>query len=132
MVVIFELHQMICHSPFFLQSPQYSSAVFSIVLCIQGGLSVKKTLRTTRALYLEWTPLRSVLSKRRSFEDGLIDEFVKRRYSSFDTEIGKKIRNGNVILEELAEKALEMKKVDNMPSGNQEGLQSIINSVLFK
>lgn len=65
-------------------------------------------------------------------EDGRIDEFVKLRYSSFDTEIGKKIRNGNVTLEELAEKALEMKKVDNVPSGNQEGLQSIINSVLFK
>lgn len=65
-------------------------------------------------------------------EDGRIDEFVKLRYSSFDTEIGKKIRNGNVTLEELAEKALEMKTVDNVPSGNQEGLQSIINSVLFK
>lgn len=65
-------------------------------------------------------------------EDGRIDEFVKARYASFESETGKKIRSGNVTLEELSEKALEMKKVDAVPSGNQEGLQSIVNCVLFK
>ena len=65
-------------------------------------------------------------------EDGRIDEFVKARYASFESETGKKIRSGNVTLEELSEKALGMKKVDAVPSGNQEGLQSIVNCVLFK
>ena len=43
-------------------------------------------------------------------EDGRIDEFVKTRYSSFENEIGKKIRSDNSTLEEIASYAEKKEK----------------------
>ncbi len=64
-------------------------------------------------------------------EDGRLDEFVKDRYSSFDSEIGRKITSGSADLEELAAYACG-KGVSQLPaSGRQEYLQSIINQILF-
>ena len=65
-------------------------------------------------------------------EDGRIDEFIKNRYSSFDSDLGKKIRSGNCTLEELFEKAEALGGTNEPESGRQEYLQSIINSILFK
>ncbi len=65
-------------------------------------------------------------------EDGRIDEFIKNRYSSFDSELGKKIRSGNCTLEELFEKAESLGGTKEPESGRQEYLQSIVNSILFK
>ncbi len=65
-------------------------------------------------------------------EDGRLDGFVKERYSSFEGELGKKIRAGETTLEELAAKAAEIKVTKNPGSGRQEYLESVVNSVLFK
>ncbi len=65
-------------------------------------------------------------------EDGRIDDFVKERYSSFtNTEIGKKILNGETSLQELAAYAEEMGAPELPGSGRQEMLEAIVNNVLF-
>ena len=64
-------------------------------------------------------------------EDGRLDEFVKAKYSSFDSEIGRKILSGDATLEELSDYACTMKKAELPGSGRQEYLESIVNSVLF-
>lgn len=65
-------------------------------------------------------------------EDGRIDNFIQQKYNSFNNGIGSKIRNDEVTLEELSDYALAKKSVSNVMSGNQEGLQSIINSIMFR
>ncbi len=64
-------------------------------------------------------------------EDGRLDDFVTDRYKKFDSDLGKKIRSGNTTLEELSNRACEMKSVDIPASGRQEYLESIINNVMF-
>ncbi len=64
-------------------------------------------------------------------EDGTIDSFIKERYSSYETGIGKKIRNREVTLEELAAYAAELKKPELPGSGRLEYLRSVINRILF-
>ena len=65
-------------------------------------------------------------------EDGRIDQFVKERYASYDSGIGKKIRDGNVTLEECAAHAAELKKPADPGSGRQEYLEGIVNNILFR
>ena len=65
-------------------------------------------------------------------EDGRIDEFVKERYASYDSGIGKKIREGTVTLEECAAHAAELKKPADPGSGRQEYLEGIVNNILFR
>lgn len=64
-------------------------------------------------------------------EDGRIDEFVKRRYSSFESELGRKIIDGDATLEELADYAAGLGSVKLPESGRQEYLEHIVNSILF-
>ena len=65
-------------------------------------------------------------------EDGRIDAFIKERYSSYEGELGQKIRAGKATLAELAACAEKMGKPELPGSGRQEYLESIVNSVLFK
>ena len=65
-------------------------------------------------------------------EDGRLEEFVKNRYASFETELGQKIRNGETTLEELADRAAELKRPENPGSGSQEYLESIMNNILLR
>lgn len=63
-------------------------------------------------------------------EDGRIDEFVEKRYSSYESGIGEKILKEEISFEDLEEYVLD-KKDFNIESGSQEYLESIINSILF-
>jgi xylose isomerase len=63
-------------------------------------------------------------------EDGRIDEFVKQRYASYESGIGKAIKEGSTSLEELEKYTLENGE-PKMTSGRQEYLESILNNVLF-
>jgi xylose isomerase len=65
-------------------------------------------------------------------EDGRIDDFIKERYQSFESGIGKKIRDNSVDLKELSDYALNMKAPKLPISGRQEYLESVVNNVLFK
>jgi xylose isomerase len=64
-------------------------------------------------------------------EDGRVDEFVKNKYASYNSEIGKKIVSGEATLEELSDYALAKGNVEGVMSGRQEQLESIINTVMF-
>lgn len=63
-------------------------------------------------------------------EDGRIDEFVRKRYSSYESGMGAKIVNGETDLNELSEYALSLNEV-KPESGRQEYLESVINSIIF-
>ncbi len=64
-------------------------------------------------------------------DDGRINEFIQKKYASFNTDIGKKIVDGKTSLKELAEYAEKLGEIPQPQSGNQEGLQAIINQILF-
>ena len=65
-------------------------------------------------------------------EDGRVDEFIAEKYSSFSSELGKKILNNNTSLCELAEYAEKLGSTTEPQSGRQEYLEGIINSIMFK
>lgn len=66
-------------------------------------------------------------------EDGRLDAFVEKKYSSFkNTKVGRKILNRETSLAELAAYAAELGAPELPGSGNQEGLESIFNQILFK
>lgn len=65
-------------------------------------------------------------------EDGRIDDFIKEKYSSFESEIGQKILGNNTSLEELAEIAEKMGKAELPQGGRQEYLESVMNTIMFK
>ena len=64
-------------------------------------------------------------------EDGRIEKFIEERYSSWNGELGKKIRAGKTTLEDLFNEACKMKKTDEPSSGKEEELQEILNTILF-
>lgn len=65
-------------------------------------------------------------------ENGELDAFIEKKYESFNSELGKKIRSGKTTLVELAEHA-EKKGICPTPiSGKQEYLENVVNRVLFE
>lgn len=64
-------------------------------------------------------------------EEGTLDNFIKERYESFESEIGKKIRSKSTNLQELAAYAEEMGAPAMPGSGRQEYLQAALNQNLF-
>lgn len=64
-------------------------------------------------------------------EDGRIDRFVRQRYSSYESGIGKKIRDGNTSLADLSAYAEMLGKPELPGSGRQEYLQAVMNQILF-
>ncbi len=64
-------------------------------------------------------------------EDGRIDNFIKERYSSYESGIGAKIVTDKTSLEELAAYAENMGAPQLPGSGKQERLESIVNQILF-
>ena len=65
-------------------------------------------------------------------EDGRIDAFVKERYSSWENELGQKIRNNETTLAELSAYAEKLGAPELPGSGRQEYLESVMNQILFK
>ena len=66
-------------------------------------------------------------------EDGRIDKFVENKYSSFrTTDTGKSILARKTSLAELSAYAEKLGAPELPASGNQEGLESIFNQILFK
>ena len=64
-------------------------------------------------------------------EEGTLDNFIKERYESFESEIGKKIRSHTTSLKELSDYAEKMGAPKMPGSGRQEYLQSALNQTLF-
>ncbi|WP_160679412.1 xylose isomerase [Clostridium sp. C8-1-8] len=64
-------------------------------------------------------------------EDGVLENNIKERYSSFDKGIGKQIVEGQVGFKDLEKYALENSIITNN-SGRQEMLESIVNQYIFE
>ena len=65
-------------------------------------------------------------------EDGLLDNFVKERYSSYDSGIGAQIVSGQATLDSLEAYALEKGDViGSVTSGRQEYLEAQMNAIMF-
>jgi len=64
-------------------------------------------------------------------EDGRIENFLKERYASFNEGIGRKIKDGETDLCELASIAEEMGAPALPASGRQEYLNAVLNEILF-
>jgi xylose isomerase len=62
--------------------------------------------------------------------DGLLDQFVKQRYASWDSGIGAEIESGQASLASLAAYMLERGEAAPNQSGRQEMLENIINFYL--
>ena len=67
----------------------------------------------------------------RLIKDGRIDTFVKNRYASYGTGIGRRITDGTATMEELEAYALSLGEVKTNQSGKQEYLEQVFNEVLF-
>ncbi len=63
-------------------------------------------------------------------KDGRLAEFVKRRYSSWDSGIGNKIEKGKVGFKELEDYLLNKGDIAPNTSGRQEFLENLINEFL--
>lgn len=61
--------------------------------------------------------------------DGRVEEFLKQRYSSFDSGIGANVEAGSTSLEELSQYALGNGE-PAIPSGRQEMLENLVNEFL--
>lgn len=72
-----------------------------------------------------------LLKAAKIIEDGRIDAFIEERYSSFNEGIGKKIRDDETSLEELAAYADKLGAPQLPGSGRQERLEGIVNEILF-
>ena len=64
-------------------------------------------------------------------EDGELDAFVEKKYESFKSELGQRIRSGKATLAELAAEAEKMGSCPTPASGRQEYLESVVNRALF-
>src|SRR5664280_650145 len=63
-------------------------------------------------------------------KDGRLAEFVKQRYSSWDSGIGKQIEQGKSTLEELESYMIKKGEVQPNTSGRQEFLENLINEFI--
>jgi xylose isomerase len=59
--------------------------------------------------------------------DGVLKDFVKQRYSSWDAGVGQKIEAGNAGFEDLEKYMLEKGEPTSSVSGRQEMLENIVN-----
>lgn len=63
-------------------------------------------------------------------DDGALDEFVEKRYESYDSGIGKTIVEGKTDFKALEKYALKLKEINN-PSGRQEYLEGLLNEYIM-
>ena len=63
-------------------------------------------------------------------QDGVLEDFVAKRYASFTEGIGKEIVQGNVGFKELEAYALKQAPIVNV-SGRQEWLETVVNQYIY-
>jgi xylose isomerase len=63
-------------------------------------------------------------------KDGRLGEFLKRRYSSWDSGIGAKIEKGQASFQELEEYILKKGNIEPNTSGRQELLENLVNEFI--
>jgi xylose isomerase len=73
---------------------------------------------------------RGLLVAHRMKEDGVLDDFIRERYSGYESGLGKQIMDGQVTLEELEEHAAREGEPE-LVSGRQEMLENILNDYIY-
>jgi xylose isomerase len=63
-------------------------------------------------------------------KDGRLQDFLRRRYGSWDSGIGQKIEKGKITLEELEAYVLKKGEIEPNSSGRQELLENLINEFI--
>jgi len=63
-------------------------------------------------------------------KDGRLANFIKQRYASWDSDLGKKIENGKTSLKDLEAYMLKKGNVEANTSGRQEFLENLINEFI--
>lgn len=130
---------------------QFPTNVYETTLCMyevlkNGGLKnggLNFDCKTRRASHTHEDMFLSYIAGMDSFalglikaleiiEDGRIDKFVKSRYESFNCELGEKIKNKNITLEEIYKYTKTLKQNVQPSSGSQEYLEMILNNIMFK
>ncbi|MHC1750667.1 MAG: xylose isomerase [Cellulosilyticaceae bacterium] len=128
---------------------QFPTNVYEAALCmyevikaggfINGGLNFDAKVR--RASYTFEDIIHAYIAGMDTFalgfkiavkmiEDGRLDEFVSKRYASYQEGIGKGIVEGKVDLVALEKYALNLNAV-HVESGRQEYLESMLNQIMF-
>ena len=64
--------------------------------------------------------------------DGLLQEFVRDRYASWDEGIGAQIESGEADLKSLEASMLEQGEIEPLASGRQEYLENVVNDYIWK
>jgi xylose isomerase len=63
-------------------------------------------------------------------QDGRLAEFVRQRYASWESDLGRRIESGQASFEELEPIALKMGEVKTNRSGRQEYLENLFNEFI--
>ena len=63
-------------------------------------------------------------------EDGRLAAFVKDRYASWDSDLGRKVESGKATFADLEAHALKSDDVTTVSSGRQEMLENLINEFI--
>ncbi len=69
---------------------------------------------------------------RKILADGKFDQFVKERYSSYDSDFGKAIEKGKIGFKELEKLVLKKLGEPKPKSGRQEYLENLLNTYLHE
>lgn len=73
---------------------------------------------------------RGLIVASKLMEDSVLEDFVAKRYESYNSGIGKEIIDGNTDFEKLATYAKEAGEIKNT-SGRQEMLEGIVNNYIY-
>jgi len=74
---------------------------------------------------------RGLIIADRIVADGVLDNFIKERYASYETGIGEKIVKGEVGFEDLEVYAMTLTEIKNT-SGRQEMLEGLLNQYIYQ
>lgn len=74
---------------------------------------------------------RGLIIADRIIADGVLDNFIKERYASYETGIGEKIVKGEVGFEDLEVYAMTLTEITNT-SGRQEMLEGLLNQYIYQ
>lgn len=128
---------------------QFPTNIYDATMCMyevlkQGGIApgglnfdakVRRGSFQSDDLFLSYiagmdTFAKGLLVADKLLTDGVLEDFVADRYSSYNEGIGKKIVDGATSFEELAQYALNNDQIVNT-SGRQEMLEDIVNRYIY-
>ncbi len=62
--------------------------------------------------------------------DGVVDDFIKQRYASWDSGIGADIEAGNATMKDCSDYILKKAQIEPNASGRVEMLENLINEYI--